>query len=137
MRLINVHTEAFDRKNCDAHAERLAGLVRANPARTILLGDFNTVPPEARLQHGFPDEPETDMREDRAIALLRAVPGLREVISAEGYATDEPAWFTFPAWEPNRRLDYLFHGEGLALRQARVQRGTASDHLPILARFGI
>lgn len=137
VRVINVHTEAFDRKNCEEHAEILAGLVRDNPRHTLLLGDFNTAPPEAALRHAFPDEPQTDMREDRSIPILRSVPGMREVVTPERYVADEAAWFSFPAWEPNRRLDYLFYGEGLALREARVLRGDASDHLPIVGRFEV
>lgn len=138
LRVLNVHTEAFDRDNCSEHARRLAELVRAGPvADTLLLGDLNSVPPEARVRHAFKDEPLTDMRGDQAIATLRAVPGLHEVAPAEAYAADEARWFTFPAWEPNRRLDYLFYGHGLELLEARVPRPepAPSDHLPVCASF--
>lgn len=140
LRTLNVHTEAFDRASCDEHAKILANLVQSGPlAHTLLLGDLNSVPPEARVRHGFQDEPLTDMRQDRAIATLRAVPGLHEVVSAERYARQEEAWYTFPAWDPNRRLDYLFHGDGLRLRSAEVLRPepAPSDHLPVLARFAL
>ncbi len=140
VRTLNVHTEAFDRANCEEHARLLAAMARtAVLPYTILLGDLNTVPPEARVRHGFQDEPHTDMRQDQAIAALREVEGLAEVVSADAYAAHEADWFTFPAWEPNRRLDYLFHGDGLRLLEARVLRPepAPSDHLPVLARFAL
>lgn len=140
LRTLNVHTEAFDRENCSEHARILAALVQtAALPDTILLGDLNSVPPEATLRHAFPDEPETDMRQDRVLDILRGVPGLHEVVNQVDYLANEPAWFSFPAWEPNRRLDYLFHGEGLKLRAAEILRPepAASDHLPVLARFAL
>lgn len=140
LRVLNVHTEAFDRENCSEHARILANLVQTSTLpHTILLGDLNSVPPEARVRHAFQDEPHTDMRQDRALDVLRAVPGLHELATPEAYAADEPAWFTFPAWAPNRRLDYLFHGDALRLLSAEVLRPDPppSDHLPVVARFAV
>ena len=140
LRVLNVHTEAFDRQNCSDHAATLARIVLAGGStlpRTLLLGDFNSVPPEATLRHAFPDEPLTDMREDHVLDTLRRVPGLRELVEPAAYAAAEADWFTFPAWEPNRRLDYLFYGAALEAVEARVLRPTPapSDHLPVFARL--
>ena len=84
---------------------------------SLLLGDMNCTPPEAKVRRAFEDEPETDMSSDNTIGLLRGIPGIREVVPADVYAADERAWFTFPAHKPNRRLDYIFHGEGLCSAQ--------------------
>ena len=44
---------------------------------------------------------------------------------------------TFPARAPSTRIDYLFAGEGIAVRRAWVERSgeaaSASDHLPLVA----
>lgn len=139
IRTFNVHTEAFDRANCTTHAEILAGLVRAGDARrTLVLGDLNSVPPEAALKHAFPDEPQTDMRQDRAIDALRAVPDLVEAAPAPTPPEQERAWFTFPSWEPNRRLDHAWAGRDLPILAARVGRPLPdpSDHLPVVLTVG-
>lgn len=140
LRVLNVHTEAFDRQNCSDHASRLARIALAGGWHlpdTLLVGDLNSAPPEAALRHAFEDEPQTDMRQDAVISELRRVPGLRELVSASDYAAHEADWFTFPAWAPNRRLDYAFYGSALTLQEARVLRPdpAPSDHLPLFARF--
>lgn len=141
LRALNVHTEAFDRQNCSDHAAMLARIVLAGGRhlpRTLLMGDLNSVPPEASLRHNFPDEPETDMRSDTALSTLRRVPGLSE-LNPEGDGASESDWFTFPAWEPNRRLDYLFYGSAFTLEEGRVLRPEPppSDHLPLFARLAL
>lgn len=140
VRVLNTHTEAFDRTNCDEHGRLLADLTRtAMLPRTLLLGDLNTVPPEATRRHAFEDEPMTDMRGDTAVATLRAVPGLHDLASPERVGAEEAAWFTFPAWKPNRRLDHLFFGDALRPLEARVLRPDPppSDHEPIFACFAL
>lgn len=140
LRALNVHTEAFDRANCSEHAATLARVALAGGGwlpRTLLMGDLNSAPPEASLRHNFPDEPETDMRADTALPTLRRVPGLREL--APVGAAPEADWFTFPAWEPNRRLDYLFYGSAFNAVEGRVLRPEPppSDHLPLYARLAL
>ena len=137
LRVINAHLEAFDSTNRKSHADTAVALVGTDTARTVLLGDMNCTPPEAKLRAAFPDEPETDMSTDDTIDRLRQISGLKEVVPAEVYAADESAWFTFPAHAPNRRLDYVFHGASLSLMRAEVPRfeSPPSDHLPVVTRF--
>ncbi|MDP6931760.1 MAG: endonuclease/exonuclease/phosphatase family protein, partial [Myxococcota bacterium] len=139
LRLVNAHLEAFDVENRTEHARRTASLLQGTQPLSVLLGDMNSVPPEASLRSDFPDEPETDMSEDRTLETLRSIEGLREVVPTEVYAAQESSWWTFPAHAPNRRLDYLFHGAGLALADAHVPRlsDAPSDHLPVVATFRI
>ena len=139
LRVVNAHLEAFDDTNRIAHANRAAELLSASLPHTLLLGDMNCTPPEAKTRRAFPDEPETDMSQDNTIEILRSIPGISEVVPADVYAADERQWFTFPAHKPNRRLDYIFHGEGLRLLSAEVptMNEPPSDHLPVVARFQI
>lgn len=137
VRLVNAHLEAFDDTNRIQHARTATALLQDAGPLSLLLGDMNCTPPEAKVRRAFEDEPETDMSRDNTIDLLRAIPGMSEVVPTEVYAADERPWFTFPAHKPNRRLDYIFHGEGLKLLSAEVpQMDTPpSDHLPVIARF--
>lgn len=135
--VFNTHFEAYDRANCDEHARISAGLLGAAGRDVLFLGDLNSVPPEAETRHAFEDEPHTDMRQDQTFGILRAIPGLRDAIDAQRALYDEVRWHTFPAWAPNRRLDGLFYGEGLALDDVEVIReeAPASDHLPVVVRL--
>jgi len=139
LRIVNAHFEAFDDTNRIAHANRAAALLEESSPLTLLLGDMNCTPPEAKTRRAFPDEPETDMSQDNTIGILRSIPGLAEVVPADVYAADERQWFTFPAHKPNRRLDYIFHGQGLRLISAEVPTmdEPPSDHLAVVARFEI
>lgn len=137
LRVINAHLEAFHSENRQAHAAVAINTVGQNTYRTLLMGDMNCTPPEAQLRKAFPDEPETDMSKDDTINALRSISGMQEIVPKPVYSANEAAWFTFPASNPNRRLDYIFHGDGLKLVHAEVPQDTppASDHLPVIARF--
>lgn len=43
--------------------------------------------------------------------------------------------FTFPPDDPDRRIDYIFHDDGLRALEARVPQTMASDHLPVVGVF--
>lgn len=139
VRIVNAHLEAFHPDNRQAHAELTAELLTGGPKHTLFLGDMNCTPPEAAVRKAFADEPETDMSNDRTIQILRDIPDLSEVVPASVYEAHEAAWWTFPAHEPNRRLDYIFHGSGLTLATAHVPQmaDPPSDHLPVLATFRV
>ena len=140
LRLLNAHLEAYDPQNAAEHAAiATRTLSEGEQGLALLLGDMNTVPPEAAVLHGFPDEPEADHRGDQTLPTLRAIPGMREVVPVADYAADEAAWLTFPAHAPNRRLDYIFASDALRLAEVRVPKldDPPSDHLPVVARFSL
>lgn len=137
MRVINTHLEAFDIQNKREQAAILAHALQDMKGGALLLGDMNAVPTVATLRRGFPDEPETDMSDDDTLDRLAGIPGLHEVVPTAVYQAGESAWFTFPAAAPNRRLDYIFHGDAFRLVSARVGHlaEPPSDHLPVLAEL--
>jgi len=133
LHVFNVHLEAFDAPARLVQADRLVALVEAEGSPlTLVLGDFNALPPKASPRSGFPDEPEIDYADD-TIARVAAVSGLHEVL------LDDPAALTHPADPPNRRLDYIFHRDGLRLERSSVlsEAPVWSDHLPVVARFTV
>jgi endonuclease/exonuclease/phosphatase family metal-dependent hydrolase len=138
--VFNTHTDAFSRSNREAQAGSIARIL-ADEMQPLLLfgGDLNTVPPESSMVRGYPDEPATTHEGDATIPRLRQVKGLREAVPPEVFKADEPAFFTFPAHAPNRKLDYLFLGAGFEVVEARVlkEAGDVSDHLPILLRVRV
>lgn len=136
---VNVHLEAFWQGNREQQAGILAEGLRRLPEERLLVvgGDLNSVPATAPKRKDFPDEPETDFTTDRTIAIVRGVPGLREVFLDEAPEAPVKASLTFPALGPDRRLDYLFH-RGLAGSTERaVPRFLASDHRPLEAALRI
>ncbi|MCC7386239.1 MAG: endonuclease/exonuclease/phosphatase family protein [Deltaproteobacteria bacterium] len=135
--VINAHLEAFDRANREIQAEHLATRLRAAMMPALIFGgDLNSVVPEAPVRTGYPDEPETDHREDRTLTIFRGVEGLTPAFSPEAIRAEPSRYFTFPSHAPNRGLDHLFVGRGFRVLEARVvsEAGTTSDHLPVLAR---
>jgi len=133
LRVLNAHLEAFDVANRMIHAEKTQQLaqlaINARQTPLLLLGDMNSVPDEATMRHAFPDEPQTDMRADTSINIIRNVAGLNQA----GQHIDSPEQWSFPAENPNRRLDYIFVA-GLSVSDSRVLQlaQPASDHLPVV-----
>ena len=82
-------------------------------SRTLLAGDLNALP----------DEPE--------IQMLRGV-GFRDALDLAG----EGDGFTFPSWDPVRRIDYLLLSPDLTATEAWVSPSTASDHAAVVAIVG-
>lgn len=142
VRVFNTHLEAFDKANRIAQAERLKSKIQGMiTSFTLLGGDLNSVPPESTLKSGYPDETgvKTDHEDDRTVELIRSITGLLDTTAQEDFREHEPRYFTFPAHEPSRKLDYIFAGAGFQVLEARVvhEAGAVSDHLPILARLKI
>ncbi|MCK6551090.1 endonuclease/exonuclease/phosphatase family protein [Myxococcota bacterium] len=139
LQVVNVHLEAFDRANRVTQAEQLKrALEAATTPLTILGGDLNTVPPEQSKRKDYPDEPETSHVDDPTLEIVRGIRGLSDVTPPETLRANEPEWMTFPAFEPNRKLDFVLAGEGLRVVDARVARseaGDVSDHLPLVTRL--
>ena len=136
--LYTVHLEAFDSTSRSAQSERLAAVLAAAPdPQLILAGDLNSVPPEALIAHGYPDEPHTDHRGERVVARLREVPGLKPTFPPSALREQPAAFLSFPAHAPNRLLDHAFVGSGWEVVDARVvnEAGAPSDHLPIVFRL--
>lgn len=134
--VFNVHLEAFDVPNRMEHARFLVELVNkeAHSDRVVVAGDFNTLPVAAAQKKGFIDEPEADFSADTTHDIVtQGLANLREVLPDLGV-------FTFPADAPTRRLDYIWYGPALVLEEARALAappGPWSDHLPVVARFGL
>ncbi len=125
--VFNVHLEAFDMGNRRGQARALAKLLRQTRGAGICLGDLNTTPPEAALRHAFKDEPETDFRGDDTLPVLRST----------GWTEVGDGGFTFPAEEPNRRLDHVLCSPelGLTVELLPEPGSPASDHLGLLCQL--
>lgn len=133
LHVFNAHIEAYDASARSLQAGRLVELVEAAQSPlTLVLGDFNALPPGATPRSGFPDEPDIDYADD-TIARVAAVAGLQEVL------LDRLDALTYPADTPNRRLDYIFCRDGLHLERASVlsKAPVWSDHLPVVGRFEV
>ncbi len=79
-----------------------------NRPRTIIAGDFNTVPTSSVIQR------------------VQAA-GLRDLTTQRGVGTP-----TYSALDPYEQIDYIFGSSEVESLAAAVSRVTASDHLPVL-----
>jgi len=131
--LVNLHLEAFDKKN---RREQLDLLIKemGKTKLDLIAGDFNMVPTGALKKSKFFNE--DDYENDESYDLMRKS-GLLEVIPEEIYLKDEQRFFTFPSWSPDRRLDYVWYHPSLKMMKAEVLSSASSDHLPLIATFQI
>ena len=132
--IVNTHLEAFVEANRVSQAMHVQSVLRSFDRPLMVFGgDLNSVPPESTLRGPYPDEPTVHANDD-TVPLLRRSKSLKDSVPAATFAADESAYFTFPAHAPNRKLDYLFYGDGFELVNVRVPRevGPVSDHLPLL-----
>ncbi|MDA8019774.1 MAG: endonuclease/exonuclease/phosphatase family protein [Thermoanaerobaculia bacterium] len=102
----------------DGGEERLAqsrALIEAweESPRTALAGDLNALP------------------EHREIGVLAAA-GLRDAHDLAG----QDDGFTFPSWNPVRRIDYIWLSPDLTALNTWVSSSAASDHSPVVAVIG-
>jgi endonuclease/exonuclease/phosphatase family metal-dependent hydrolase len=132
-KLINLHLEAFDKTDRREQVEKLVAKVVTEKI-DLVAGDFNMLPTSATKRSKFfnSDEYENDPSYE-----VMVKSDLREVIPDEIYAKDESLFFTFPAWSPDRRLDYIWYKSGLKMMKAEVLSSASSDHLPLKAIFQI
>ncbi len=132
-KLVNLHLEAFDRVDRMSQVELLVKKV-ATEKIDFVAGDFNMLPPRASKTTKFYVDDGYD--NDRSYELMRST-GLSEVIADEVYVKDEARFFTYPAWAPDRRLDYIWFRTGPKIMKAEVLPSVSSDHLPLRATFQI
>ena len=131
----NTHLEAFQKGSRMIQADQIREQLEKDPVQHLIFaGDLNTALPEATTLFGYPDEPQTDHRGDTTLRVLRKVTGIQE---AGDTGVNEAAGFTFPAHQPNRRLDHLlFRGPWRVARsQVYTAAGDLSDHLPIVVEL--
>ena len=104
----SIHTDSFDLENNLAQTKQILEFCADEPA--ILAGDFNCRPHEPSIPH--------------IVASGRFVGATEDI-------------HTFPADQPERRLDYIFAPAGWELVEERVLAGTASDHRAVVATFRV
>lgn len=132
--VVNLHLEAFDK--VDRRSQILALVQKIRQGQVDLVtGDFNMLPKSAAKRTRFVKS--TDEYENDPSYELMQGSGLSEVIPDEIYALDEARYFTYPAWAPDRRLDYIWYKTGLKMMKAEVLPSASSDHLPLRASFQI
>ncbi len=132
-RIVNLHLEAFDKVDRKLQVKKLAHKARTDKLN-IIAGDFNMLPSGALKKSKFFND--DDYENDTSYSAMLDS-GLLEVVPEIIYLKDENLFFTFPAWAPDRRLDYIWYTEGLKMMKAEVLPSALSDHLPLRASFQI
>lgn len=137
--IYNTHLEAFDLSNREQQMKAVVEIMKNDNAQhSIFGGDFNTVPAGAKKRHDYPDEPETDHRQDRTLQILSDAMELKNSGTLKP-PSQEADLFTFPAHAPNRKLDHIFVDDSWAVRSLIAPNSApeASDHLPLLMRLSV
>jgi endonuclease/exonuclease/phosphatase family metal-dependent hydrolase len=79
--------------------------------RTVLMGDLNAEPSHTEME-------------------MLQVAGL-----VDAMAEVDPPEYTFPSFNPDRRIDYIWVSPDLTVSDVHVPVSTASDHLPVVAEI--
>ena len=132
-KVINLHLEAFDKKDRERQIEKLVLKILTDKI-DLVAGDFNMLPSSATKTSKFYNEDNYDNDSSYQIMMKS---GLSEVIPDDIYAKDESLFFTYPAWKPDRRLDYIWYRPDIKMMKAEVLPSASSDHLPLRASFQI
>lgn len=129
--IINIHLDAYSQNTRQQQALTVLTAYRSYKESypVLLLGDFNSTPPEAPVKKGFADEPGTDYTNDGTIEMFLSEADLRPAFpSAEA--------FTFPTVKPDRKLDYIFYDpRKIKVVEAGIPGIDSSDHLPLFIKF--
>ena len=136
--IINVHLEAFDKITRQIQAKRLVEITKGYVDKypTILLGDFNSIPPETRKFWAG----KTKGKPDRTIEILREGSNMKSALFFASPEKNTPGYATFPSDYPKYKLDYIFYTPD------RIQKidgyipqnhTSASDHLPVVMKFKV
>lgn len=130
--VLNTHLSAFSKNDgtLERQVSKLAELADALEAAEtpwLLAGDFNALPPG--------DPPRRIDNGEVWYGDQSAVTPLFERFSSPFPSSDTDAVRTYVPWgatEPDRTIDYLFHGSGVEVTDLQVHRETypLSDHLP-------
>lgn len=130
---INLHLEAFDKEDRQDQLKKLVDLIKKESI-DFVAGDFNMLPENASKRSKFFNN--DDYEGDLSYKIME-LSGMVEVIPSDINAENENAYFTFPSWAPDRRLDYIWYNGYLKMMKAEVLSSAMSDHLPIMATFQI
>ena len=123
--VMNVHLEAFDEPTRRSQTAVVRELWQryAREFPTLLLGDFNSLPPS-------PERPDPTVR------ILLAAADIEPAFDRA--ALSDTSLATFPSDAPEGKLDYIFYNPSRwELLSARVvaEAERASDHLPAIAKL--
>lgn len=132
--ILNIHLEAFEKETREVQAEYVLGYFKKtykNKGPVIILGDFNSIPPDAPKKNGFADEPDMDYSNDKTIKIFYEEESLKEA-----YPENNRNECTYPSVEPDRKLDFIFYTDRyIKFLKASVLRINSSDHLPVMMEF--
>lgn len=132
-KIVNLHLEAFDKADRKLQVQKLSEMVKKEGV-DFVTGDFNMLPKSATKKSKFYNDDEYENDPSYEVMMTS---NLSEVVPEEIYMKDEALYFTFPAWAPDRRLDYIWYKTGLKMMRAEVLPSALSDHLPLRASFQI
>jgi endonuclease/exonuclease/phosphatase family metal-dependent hydrolase len=129
--ILNAHLEAWCRETREKQANVVLDIYRSYKDNypVLLMGDFNSVPPNAPQKRNFQYEPETDFSTDKT---------LETFLKEKSLKAAELVNLTFPTDKPTRKLDYIFYNhEKITLIEVSMPDIDSSDHLPLVMKFAL
>lgn len=139
LKIAVTHLSAFSHGDgtLDKQVNQLKEWMESQPPEQpwILAGDFNLLPPNDYIPRLGDD---AKLYADKTNPMESIIPKFKnaftELLGAQNYT-----YLPFGSREPDRKIDYIFYGGPIEIKQAIVLRYAAdiSDHLPLKIQFQI
>ncbi|MBN1447487.1 MAG: endonuclease/exonuclease/phosphatase family protein [Bacteroidetes bacterium] len=128
----NTHLHAYSPESRMRQARSIGQVLRKlGDVPIVFMGDFNTVPPDCRIEKfGQGDIDRYNYHDDRTLTILEDA-GLRSVPH-----DDALKFYSYPTGLPNRTLDYIMYSRHWHVHTYGVLHDfTLSDHYPVYAEL--
>ncbi len=139
--IMNVHLEAFEKETREKQCETILKLYnKYKEYPMLIIGDFNTCPPNANKKKNFEHDTESNYENELTIKRILNETDLAEAFPIEGDIDyeKEKQYFTYSSRYPESKIDYIFYTPDTIelIDSYRVDSlGETSDHLPLLMEF--
>ena len=143
LNLINVHLEPFSQSAKKIQLNEILKSITSINSFLVVGGDFNMIPSFSKQKNRahLDDAPwfikKTNQKPKSLMSKIYALNDLKEAFSPPYYIENEKDTFTFQSNNLQVKIDYLFAGKGLEIKDGFVysQANGASDHLPLFVKI--
>ncbi len=125
--IFHVHLEAYEFNTREMQTRFLAQNITQKKEETLFaIGDFNSVTNITRTELSI-------LEKSHLASSSKTISAFQ---NSTGYLNAETKeQLTFPSWAPDIKIDHIFYPENLKLKETKIEKSVASDHLPVWAVF--
>jgi endonuclease/exonuclease/phosphatase family metal-dependent hydrolase len=131
--VLNIHLEAFRKSARLIQSKVVKDYIQRKENLLVVGGDFNTLPLNASKKDGFYGLEFENYHNDNTYETITSV--IKDSLPLDKYLSNESKYFTFSSKKLERKLDYIFHPQGITSNNFFVKFSEVSDHLPVFVEL--